>query len=77
MSPVNEYVEDEPVVVTVPERVSGVIHRATGASDRVSLRVILLFIVVSVCVALAPMPANIVGVAAVVLLALDTSLHRR
>ena len=73
--PVNEVPPDpEPSIVDrfVP-RVSG----AIGASGRMPVRVILLFILSICCVAVAPVPANMLGVAAVVLLALDTSLHRR
>jgi hypothetical protein len=73
--PVNE----EPEVQRDP-RMDQILERsrhAIGASDRMPVRVILLFIVSVTCAALAPIPANIVGVAAVVLLALDTSLHRR
>jgi hypothetical protein len=74
--PVNE----EPVAVPNDPRIDAIIARsrhAIGASDRMPVRVIILFILSICCVAVAPVPANIVGVAAVVLLALDTSLHRR
>lgn len=74
--PVNEYVEpDEPIRRV--ELAQQVVSRATGATDRVPLRVLVLFVVAVVCATLAPLPANVVGVAALVLLALDTALHRR
>jgi hypothetical protein len=76
MSPVNEFIE-EPEVVPVTDRVASTIRHAVGASDRLPVRVLLLFVVVVICTAMAPLPANLVGVAAAVLLALDTSLHRR
>jgi hypothetical protein len=74
--PVNEYVEDEPVVTT-SDRITSVVHQATGATDRMPVRVIVLFITAIACTALAPIPFNLIGAAAIVLLALDTSLHRR
>jgi len=73
--PVNEVPpEPEP---TLGEKLVVRSRGAIGASDRMPVRVIILFILSICCVAVAPVPANIVGVAAVVLLALDTSLHRR
>ena len=50
---------------------------AVGASDRMPIRVMVLFIVIAASAALAPLPLNLVGVAAVALLALDTAIHRR
>jgi hypothetical protein len=74
--PVNEYIE-EPEVVPAPQRVASTLRRAVGATDRLPTRVLLLFVVVIVCMATAPYPASLIGAAAIVLLALDTSLHRR
>jgi hypothetical protein len=74
--PVNEeeiVVEDSTLVDRFVARSRG----AIGASDRMPARVIVDFVIAIACTALAPIPVNIVGVAAVVLLALDTSLHRR
>lgn len=76
MSPVNE----EPVPIEPDPRVTRFITRTTsavGATDRVPLRVMLLFVLAAMCVAVAPVPANLIGVAAIALLALDTALHRR
>jgi hypothetical protein len=73
--PVNE---DEPI--PDPPAYQQIFRRTTasiGASDRIPLRVLILFIITIGCTTLAPIPANIIGVAAVVLLALDTALHRR
>jgi hypothetical protein len=41
------------------------------------VRVLVLFVIAVGCVVLSPIPANMVGVAALVLLALDTATHRR
>jgi hypothetical protein len=74
--PVNDIAEeDEPI--TRIELAQQIVSRATGATDRVPLRVLVLFVVAVVCATLAPIPANVVGVAALVLLALDVALHRR
>jgi hypothetical protein len=75
--PVNEYVEDEVPAPTKADRVVTVVHQATGATDRMPVRVIVLFITAIACTALAPIPFSLIGAAAIVLLALDTSLHRR
>jgi hypothetical protein len=73
--PVNEMPpEPEP---TLADRLAIRSRAAIGASDRMPVRVILLFVLTGVCVTLAPIPANLLGVAALSLLALDTSLHRR
>ena len=66
--------EPEP---TLADRFAVRSRAAIGASDRIPVRVIILFILMGGCVTLAPLPANIIGVAALALLALDTSLHRR
>jgi hypothetical protein len=76
MSPVNEYVDDE-VVVSTPDRVKGVIHQVTGTSERMPLRVLILFITIAACTTMSPVPLNIIGVAAVAMLALDQATHRR
>jgi hypothetical protein len=75
--PINEIIEEPEVLPPVTDRVTASVRRAVGASDRIPARVLLLFVVVVICTATAPIPANLVGVAAAVLLALDTSLHRR
>lgn len=76
MSPVNEdAVEDDPI--SQVEVVQRAVMSAAGASERVPLRVIVLFVVAIVCATLAPVPFNGVGVAALVMLALDTAIHRR
>ena len=73
--PVNEELPDpEP---TLADRFAVRSRAVIGASDRMPVRVILLFILIGVCVTLAPIPANLLGVGALSLLALDTSLHRR
>ena len=76
MAPVNE---DEPTPPEPPAFVAAMYRTraAVGASERMPLRVLILFIVTIGCTTLAPIPANIIGVAAVVLLALDTATHRR
>lgn len=48
-----------------------------GGSDRMPIRVILLVIIVGICMTLAPTPANIIGVGALLLLSLDIATHRR
>lgn len=73
-------VNDEPIIEEphpYAERFFTQTRRAVGATDRIPLRIMALFIVIAVCTALAPIPANLVGVAAVALLALDSALHRR
>jgi hypothetical protein len=75
LSPVNEEAPlPDPTTV---DRFVARSRGAIGASDRMPVRVLFLFILSICCVAVAPVPANIVGVAAVVLLALDTAVHRR
>lgn len=75
MSPVNEEVQpaEDPRFERFRQRTT----RAVGASERMPVRVLVLFVVAIACAAIAPIPANIVGVAAIVLLALDTAIHRR
>lgn len=75
MSPVND--EPLPPEPTLGERFAVRSRAAIGASDRMPVRIILLFVLIGVCVTLAPIPANLLGVGALSLLALDTSLHRR
>jgi hypothetical protein len=75
--PVNEYVEDEVPATTKTDEVVRVVKASAGVTNNLTLRVVVLFLVAMVCVALAPMPANLIGVAAVCLLALDTAAHRR
>jgi hypothetical protein len=75
--PVNEYMDDEPVVQSKTDEVVRVVKATAGVTNTLTLRVVVLFLVAMVCVALAPMPANLIGVAAVCLLALDTAAHRR
>jgi hypothetical protein len=74
--PVNEpeQVEElDPVIERLVTRTRG----AIGASERMPIRVIVLVIAIAVCMTLAPTPANIIGVAAIALLALDIAQHRR
>jgi hypothetical protein len=73
-------VTEEPIEPPVDPRFARVVARsrgAMGASDRMPVRILFLFILSICCVAVAPIPANLLGVAAVVLLALDTAVHRR
>jgi hypothetical protein len=74
--PVNEGIDTEPEV-PITSRVVIASRNAIGASERMPVRVIVLFTVATGCATLAPLPINIVGVAAIVLLALDTAIHRR
>lgn len=74
--PVTEGVEVEEPESTL-RRITMRSRDAMGISDRMPARVLILFILSAGCAALAPIPANIAGVAAVVLLALDTATHRR
>lgn len=76
MSPVNEEPEElvpDPRFVRVQTTTRGLM----GASDRIPIRLIVLFIILSVCVTLSPTPANIIGVGALFLITIDTALHRR
>ena len=75
MSPVNEY-EPEPEPPAY-ERIFAKSRASIGASDRMPIRVLILFMVIATCTTLAPIPVNIIGVCALALLALDTALHRR
>ena len=75
MSPVNE---EEPVPQpTLADRFAIRSRTLMGASDRMPIRVLILFTLTAMCVTLAPIPANLIGVAALSLLALDTAVHRR
>jgi len=73
--PVNE-LEPEPEP-TIADRFMPRVRAVTGTSDRMPLRVLILFILTGACVTLAPTPINIIGVAALFMLALDTVTHRR
>ncbi len=55
----------------------GATQRLAGADPAVPLRVVLLFLVAVVTMAMAPLPEAAVGEAVLVLLALDVSRHRR
>jgi hypothetical protein len=77
VSPVNEEVEPEPIDLPITSQVVMASRNAIGASDRMPVRVIILFTVAIACSTLAPLPINIIGAAAIVLLALDTAIHRR
>jgi len=77
MSPVNE----EPVVEEEDPRFAKVRAIASrgvmGASDRMPLRVILLVLLIGICGSTSPIPANIIGIIALLLLTIDTAIHRR
>jgi hypothetical protein len=75
--PVNQEPIEEPAEFGIASRLAIRSREVAGASDRLPLRVIILFILSIVCVTLAQVPFNLVGVAAIVLLALDTAAHRR
>lgn len=73
-------VTDTPIESQPDPRVERLLSRtrtAVGASDRMPVRVLAYFVLIGACMTLAPIPANIIGVAAVALLALDTAIHRR
>ena len=73
--PVNELPpEPEP---TLADRFVPQARRAVGATDRIPLRVMVLFVVAAASMVVAPIPFNVIGVGAVALLALDTATHRR
>lgn len=73
--PVNE--EPLPPEPTLADRFVTRSRAAIGASDRMPVRVFILFILIGGCTTLAPIPFNLIGVGAVALLALDTAVHRR
>ena len=75
--PVNEELPPEDVRDPVIERLVTRSRGVMGASDRMPIRVIVLVVVIVGLMTLAPTPANIIGVAATVLLALDIAQHRR
>jgi hypothetical protein len=78
MSPTNEdYADEADRPTTVVERVAIVSREVVGASERMPVRVVVLFVIALACVILAQVPFNVVGGAAIVLLALDTATHRR
>jgi hypothetical protein len=62
---------------TLGERFAMRTRQVVGASERMPIRVFVLFVTIAAVAAVAPEPANIIGVAAVSLLALDTASHRR
>lgn len=74
--PVNE-LPPEPEPDPRVERVLAQTRRAIGASDRMPVRVMVYIVVAAIATTFAPLPANVIGVAAIALLALDTALHRR
>lgn len=74
--PSTEYPVEEPVDPRF-ERILARSRHAVGASDRMPVRVIFLFIIIGICMTLSPTPANIVGIGATLLLSLDTATHRR
>jgi hypothetical protein len=74
--PITEGVEPPDEIRRI-ELIQQQVSRATGADPRVPMRVLVLFVVAVVCGTMAPVPYSVVGVAAMVLLALDTALHRR
>lgn len=75
--PVNE----EPVEVEEDPRFAKVRAIASrgvmGSSDRMPVRVIVLVLILGICMTLSPTPANIIGIGALLLLTLDTAIHRR
>lgn len=74
--PVNELpVEPEPDPRL--DRFRSQVRAATGASDRMPLRVLVLFVIAAASMVAAPIPFNVIGAAAVALLALDAASHRR
>jgi hypothetical protein len=75
--PVNEELPPEEVRDPIIERLVTRSRVVIGASDRMPIRVIVLVVVIVGLMTLAPTPANIIGVAATVLLALDIAQHRR
>jgi hypothetical protein len=76
--PVNEGIDiDLPAKEPITSQVVIASRNAIGASDRLPVRVIVLFTVAIACSTLAPLPINIIGAAAIVLLALDTAIHRK
>jgi hypothetical protein len=78
MSPVNEGFEPElPVKEPIASQVVIASRNAIGATNTMPARIIVLFTVAIACSTLAPLPINIVGVAAIVLLAIDAAAHRR
>ena len=76
MSPVNEEpIEEEPDPRFA--RVQAGARDVMGASERMPIRVILLVILIGLCGATSPIPANIIGIVALLLLTLDIAVHRR
>lgn len=75
--PVNEEVIEEPEDPRFA-RVRAMASRGVmGSSDRMPLRVILLVILIGICGSTSPIPANIIGIVALLLLTLDIAVHRR
>jgi len=66
--PVNE--EEPPPEPTIADRYVPRVRAAIGATDRTPVRMIVLFIIIGACLAVAPPPFNAIGFAALVLLAL-------
>ena len=74
--PINE---EEPIPEPDPrvERFVMASRHVVGATERVPIRVVVLLVIALVSVTLAPLPINLIGVGAVLLLAIDTASHRR
>jgi len=76
VSPVNEEpIEEEPDPRFA--KVQSATRDVMGASERMPIRVILLVILIGLCGATSPIPANIIGIVALLLLTLDIAVHRR
>jgi len=73
----DDYAVTEESPKTVIERVAIVSREVVGANTRLSLRTIVLFVIALICVTLAQVPFNVIGVVAVGLLALDQATARR
>jgi hypothetical protein len=58
---------------TVVQRTTRAVETATGTDDRLTIRALLAFIVIGITIAVAPFPANVAGVIALVVLVLEAA----
>jgi hypothetical protein len=75
--PTNDIPPDDDEVPDIVKRIGNQTRQVAGASERLPLRVIVLFAVTAGCLGTAITPLNFIGLVGIILLALDTAQHRR
>jgi hypothetical protein len=75
--PTNDIPDEDEATVDAYVRIKQKVSTAAGADERLPLRVIVLFAITAGCLGTAVTPLQFIGLAAIMLLALDTAKHRR